>query len=108
MGACSRRITLAEAIDEVDASAAPDYFLVNCAHPSHIEPQCPSRANQPPDRRHRRQRFAVSHADLDEAIARGDGTPSEFAAAQRELMSRLPHLSIRGAAADPRSDTSQP
>jgi homocysteine S-methyltransferase len=90
-------ITLAEAIDQVDALAAPDYFLVNCAHPSHIE----AAVSEPGEwtRRiagTRANASAVSHADLDEAIARGDGTPSEFAAAQRELMSRLPHLSILG------------
>ncbi|MDF2826230.1 MAG: Homocysteine S-methyltransferase, partial [Mycobacterium sp.] len=28
--------TLADAIRRVDDAAAPDYFLVNCAHPSHI------------------------------------------------------------------------
>ena len=31
-------IPLARAITEVDDAARPDYFMVNCAHPSHIEP----------------------------------------------------------------------
>ena len=30
--------TLRDAIARVDAEAAPDYFLVNCAHPTHVAP----------------------------------------------------------------------
>ena len=30
--------TLAAAITDVDAAGGPDYFMVNCAHPTHIEP----------------------------------------------------------------------
>lgn len=30
--------TLRDAIAEVDAQAPPDYYLVNCAHPEHVEP----------------------------------------------------------------------
>ena len=31
-------LSLARAITEVDDAAGPDYFMVNCAHPTHIEP----------------------------------------------------------------------
>ena len=30
--------TLREAVEKVDAAGGPDYFLVNCAHPTHIAP----------------------------------------------------------------------
>ena len=30
--------TLRDAIARVDAEAAPDYFVVNCAHPTHVAP----------------------------------------------------------------------
>jgi len=30
--------TLAQAVVDVDAAAAPEYFLINCAHPTHVEP----------------------------------------------------------------------
>ena len=30
--------TLRDAIARVDAEAAPDYFIVNCAHPTHVAP----------------------------------------------------------------------
>ncbi len=39
---------------------------------------------------------AVGHAELDDAVERGDGTPAEFASAQGELMLALPHLTILG------------
>ena len=89
--------TLAEAIRRVDDAAAPDYFLVNCAHPSHIE----AALHAPGDwtRRiagTRANASTASHAELDEAIERGDGDPTEFAAAQRRLLTRLPNLSIVG------------
>jgi homocysteine S-methyltransferase len=87
--------TLADAIRQLDAAAAPDYFLVNCAHPSHIEAALTepgawtsriagTRANA----------STASHAELDDAIERGDGDPADFGAAQRALLARLPHLSI--------------
>jgi S-methylmethionine-dependent homocysteine/selenocysteine methylase len=90
-------VTLARAIMEVDAAAAPDYFLVNCAHPSHIE-----RAVSEPG--HWTHRIAglrgnastASHAELDGAIELDDGNPEEFAAAQQNLTAHFPHLSIFG------------
>jgi homocysteine S-methyltransferase len=96
-GRLASGMTLADAITHVDAVAAPDYFLVNCAHPRHIEAALtgPSdwfgrivgtRANA----------SDASHADLDAAVERGDGDPAEFADAQRHLMIRLPHLRIVG------------
>ena len=89
--------SLADAVARVDEAAAPDYFLVNCAHPRHIEAALDvagewtrriagTRANA----------STAGHDDLDEAVARGDGTPGEFAEAQRRLMALLPHLSIVG------------
>ena len=89
--------TLADAIRQVDEAAAPDYFLVNCAHPSHIEAALTepgawtsriagTRANA----------STASHAELDDAVERGDGSPADFGAAQRALLTRLPHLSILG------------
>jgi len=37
-------LPLAQAISEVDGHGGPDYFMVNCAHPTHIAPRWPSRA----------------------------------------------------------------
>jgi S-methylmethionine-dependent homocysteine/selenocysteine methylase len=90
-------VTLARAIGEVDASAAPDYFLVNCAHPSHIERALSNEG----DWTHRiagtrANASTADHAELDEAIRLDDGDPAEFASAQRKLNARLPHLSVFG------------
>jgi S-methylmethionine-dependent homocysteine/selenocysteine methylase len=89
---------LADAIRAVDDAAPPDYFLINCAHPSHIAAAVGS---EPGDwtRRiagTRANASTAGHADLDEAVARDDGTPREFATAQADLIDRLPHLSILG------------
>ena len=90
--------SLADAIGEVDDAAAPDYFLVNCAHPSHIraavgaEPGAWTRRIAGT----RANAADAGHADLDEAVERGDGTPESFASAQAELLDCLPHLSILG------------
>lgn len=91
-------IDLAEAITAVDEAAPPDYFLVNCAHPNHIASAVGS---EPADWSRRiagirANASTAGHADLDAAIARDDGTPGEFAAAQADLFDRLPHLSILG------------
>src|SRR4051794_27570795 len=72
---------LHEAVQQVDAVAAPDWFLVNCAHPTHVAPALAwpgawrerivgLRANA--SRR--------SHAELDEADDLDDGDPVELAA----------------------------
>lgn len=91
-------IDLAEAITAVDAAAPPDYFLVNCAHPHHIARALGSESADWNRRIAgiRANASTAGHADLDAAIARGDGTPSDFAAAQADLFGRLPHLSILG------------
>jgi S-methylmethionine-dependent homocysteine/selenocysteine methylase len=90
-------VTLARAIGDVDASAAPDYFLVNCAHPSHIE-RALSEAGDWPSRiaGTRANASTAGHVELDEGTRLDDGDPAEFASAQRKLNARLPHLSILG------------
>ena len=62
--------SLAEAIEQVDAEtdAAPAYYMINCAHPTHFE-AC-STADEPWARRIRGLRANAStksHAELDEA-----------------------------------------
>jgi S-methylmethionine-dependent homocysteine/selenocysteine methylase len=91
-------IGLAAAIMAVDEAAPPDYFLVNCAHPSHIATAIGA---EPADWNRRIAGIRANasnagHAELDAAIERDDGTPGEFAAAQADLFDRLPHLSILG------------
>jgi homocysteine S-methyltransferase len=85
--------TLGAAIDAVDA----DYFLVNCAHPDHVERGLAESAGH----RHRIAGLRYnaspkSHAELDEATDLDDGDPGALAAGHRRLEPLLPHLSILG------------
>ena len=90
-------LPLAQAITTVDASAAPDYFLVNCAHPAHVQ-----RGLARPGRWRERllgMRYnasAQSHAELNESTELDAGDPDLLAAAHRRLQPLLPHLSIVG------------
>jgi homocysteine S-methyltransferase len=96
-GRLASGMRLVEAIDRVDDVAAPDYFLVNCAHPSHVQ----AALTEPGEwvqriAGTRTNASTAGHDDLDEAVERGDGELAEFAAAQHLLMAKLPHLAIVG------------
>jgi S-methylmethionine-dependent homocysteine/selenocysteine methylase len=89
--------TLAAAIAAVDESDPPDYFLVNCAHPTHIA----LALAEPGDWRDRI--FGIranasrrSHAELDEATELDDGDPTELAGSQASIEPQLPNLRIVG------------
>ena len=88
---------LAAAIAEVDADAAPDYYMVNCAHPTHIA----AGLGDPGDWRSRivgirANASTRSHAELDAATELDEGDPTELATAQDALRQRLPNLAIVG------------
>jgi homocysteine S-methyltransferase len=90
-------IPLARAITEVDDAARPDYFMVNCAHPTHIEPALA----EPGGWRERiggvrYNASAKNHAELDEATDLDDGDPRLLAAAHAQLVPLLPRLSVVG------------
>ena len=78
--------TLAEAIGTVDAAGGPAYFLVNCAHPDHVErglgEDGPWR-----ERIHglRVNASTLSHEELDEATELDDGDPAALAPRPRRL-----------------------
>jgi homocysteine S-methyltransferase len=87
--------TLGDAIAAVDAAADVDYFMVNCAHPTHfaqvldgdwLERVWGVRANA----------SAKSHAELDEADELDPGDPDELAAHYPPLRERLPNLRVAG------------
>ena len=88
---------LPAAITAVDAEAAPDYFMVNCAHPAHI---APALADDGDWRSRivglRANASARSHAELDAADELDEGDPVELARAQDALRPRLPNLALVG------------
>jgi S-methylmethionine-dependent homocysteine/selenocysteine methylase len=90
---------LRAAVEQVDeeTDGAPAYFMVNCAHPTHI---APALADDGPwlerIRGVRANASTRSHAELDEADELDDGDPVALAADVAALRSRLPNLTVVG------------
>ena len=88
---------LGEAIELVDAETdgAADYFMLNCAHPTHfagvLEGPWLDRLGGL-----RVNASKLSHAELDEAEELDEGDPAELAADHRELHARLPAIRVLG------------
>jgi S-methylmethionine-dependent homocysteine/selenocysteine methylase len=90
---------LSDAIElvESETDGASQYFMINCAHPTHfaavLEQQGPWR-----DRilGIRSNASSKSHAELDEADELDSGDPVDLAARCRELRQRLPNLTVFG------------
>jgi S-methylmethionine-dependent homocysteine/selenocysteine methylase len=89
--------TLAEAIADTDQAtgAAPVYYMVNCAHPTHFMTVLTApwvsriggiRANA----------SRMSHAQLDAATELDAGDPQEFGLLYRDLAVLLPNLKVIG------------
>ena len=88
---------LSTAIVEVDADGGPDYFMVNCAHPSHIAPALADEGDWRSRIRGLRANASTrSHAELDAATELDEGEPVELARAQDALRPRLPNLALIG------------
>lgn len=90
---------LRQAIEQVDAATerAAAYFMINCAHPTHFSDVLDE--DGPWLGRIRGIRANAStknHAELDEAEELDEGNPSELGAQYRELVDRLPALSVLG------------
>ena len=88
--------TLGDAIAAVDGAVEVDYFMVNCAHPTHF-------AGVLDDGEWRDRVWGVranasmkSHAELDEADELDAGNPSELASHYPSLRERLPNLRVAG------------
>lgn len=89
--------TLGDAIERVDAAAAPDHFLVNCAHPTHIAGALASGGGW-------RDRIVgirpnaskLSHAELDACTELDEGDLGELAESHAAIARALPNLRIVG------------
>jgi homocysteine S-methyltransferase len=86
---------LGDAIEAVDGAAHVDYFMVNCAHPTHFAGALHGdwrdrvwgvRANA----------SSKSHAELDESGELDSGDPHELASHYPGLRERLPNLRVAG------------
>lgn len=91
--------TLRAAIEQVDNETAgyPAYYLVNCAHPLHIERGLAEAGSwQSRLRGLRANASTKSHAELDEAIELDQGNPAELGRQYAQLKRRLPGLNVLG------------
>ncbi len=98
-GRLPTRDTLAGAITAVDEAtgAAPAYYMINCAHPTHFAAILDDGADW--TRRIRGVRANASrcsHAQLDAMTELDSGDPDEFAALHLELRQRFPHFNVLG------------
>ncbi len=96
-GLLANGATLAETVALVDTLAPPDYFLVNCAHPDHIE----GAVSVPGPWRERvvgllSNASTQSHEQLEEASELDEGDPQLLAAAHSRIERLLPGLSVVG------------
>jgi S-methylmethionine-dependent homocysteine/selenocysteine methylase len=88
---------LPTAVSTVDTEGGPDYFMINCAHPSHIAPALADTGEwRLRIRGLRANASARSHAELDAATELDEGDPLELARAQDALRPHLPNLAVVG------------
>ncbi len=91
--------TLAEAIHQTDdaTDGEPQYYMINCAHPSHfadvLRDPAPWRDRLRGIRANASQR---SHAELDESTDLDSGNPIELGDSYRALRRQVPSLGIFG------------
>jgi S-methylmethionine-dependent homocysteine/selenocysteine methylase len=91
--------TLKDAIIAVDrlSGAAPEYFMINCAHPTHFSDIVDGKDAWTQRLRGLRANASKrSHAELDNAIDLDAGDPKELAALYRDMCKRLPSLTVLG------------
>jgi len=90
---------LGRAIETVDAAtgAAPSYYMINCAHPSHFAPAfagAPAWAER--IRGLKANASTLSHAELEAMTALDQGDPDDLAARYGSLRQMLPGLAVLG------------
>jgi S-methylmethionine-dependent homocysteine/selenocysteine methylase len=91
--------TLAYAIGKVDAAtgAAPAYYMINCAHPTHFDHVLDAGgAWTKRIRGIRANSSRCSHAELDNAPELDMGDPLELGGQYAELRRRFPHINVLG------------
>ena len=90
---------LGEAIAEVDEAtdAAPVYYMINCAHPTHFEAVLETEEAWPGRIGGLRANASTkSHAELDEAEQLDQGDPADLGARHAALREQLPNLCVLG------------
>lgn len=91
-------MTVAEAISQVDdeTDAAAEFFIVNCAHPTHIAAGLDDAPELERIGGLRVNASALSHAELDDAEELDEGDPETLARDNAALRDRLPSIRLLG------------
>ena len=90
---------LGEAIEQVDAEtdAAPAYYAINCAHPTHFRDAIEDGSAWARRIRGLRANASTkSHAELDEAEDLDEGDPDDLGSRYAALREKLPNLNVLG------------
>ena len=89
---------LGGAIQQVDeeTDAAPAYYMINCAHPTHFEDVLDAGTWVERIGGLRTNASTKSHAELDEATELDEGDPADLAARHAALKDRLPRVNVLG------------
>ena len=90
---------LGEAVEQVDreTGAAPAYYMINCAHPTHFEDALDGAGQWRERIRGLRANASTrSHAELDEAPELDEGDPADLGARYAALATNLPKLNVLG------------
>jgi S-methylmethionine-dependent homocysteine/selenocysteine methylase len=88
--------TLREAVETVDAAEAPDWYVVNCAHPTHVEPAFDGGDWQARIAALRPNASTLTHAELDEMEVLDEGDLDLLTSSVARLRASLPALSVLG------------
>jgi homocysteine S-methyltransferase len=90
--------SVAEAVERIDAATdgAADFFLINCAHPTHITPGLEREPQLARIGGLRVNASALSHAELDEAEELDEGDPVLLARDNAALREALPNVRLIG------------
>jgi S-methylmethionine-dependent homocysteine/selenocysteine methylase len=83
------------AVDEATDGAA-EFFVINCAHPTHFADALPEGDSRRRIRGLRANASTLSHAELDEAEELDSGDPADLAARYVAFKSDLPELEVLG------------
>lgn len=91
--------SLAAAIERIDEETdrGPAYYMINCAHPTHLEQVLEQTGSwRERIRGLRANASTLSHAELDEAAELDAGDPADLGARYAALATRLPNLDVLG------------
>ena len=92
-------ITIKEAVEGVDQAtdSAPEYYMINCAHPTHFAGELvPDEKWVKRIRGMRANASTKSHAELDEAEQLDDGNPVELGQQYKNLIASCEQINIFG------------